>query len=355
MYGSPVSARRKDIHINCPFGVYHSKGYDSSQGLSVKIEPNGRSAAYCFSCGASGTVSFVFAEAAKVDPSYADVAAFVQERDGPSLSGSLDRLRAEPGQASEVPSTDWAVYAAQCARQVPRYLVERGIVRADVKRWQLGFDAELQRAIFPVRDHTGHVVGCLRRSVWPDQEPKYKDTPGAYVWKKEVFYGEHLIDTTKDTVYLVEGPMGAIFASRLLPNVLAMMGADTGVEQRRLMNLQRWGIKAVVLMLDSDKKGQQAVFGHRVKQSGKWRVGLRDLLRPHFVVKVAQLPPGEDPDDVVRRDPTALRQVVRSASYLTPSRHLTGESNDATVSPPTVGRSFMGYMMNRRGLRQEDV
>jgi len=351
LYGSPVQVRRKDLHINCPWGQYHSKGFDSSQGLSVKIAPHARSVCYCFSCGARGALSFVFEEAAKIDSSYVEVSLFILQRDGASLSGALASLRRDAGM-QEVPSTDWNAYSARCSRQVPDYLVGRGIVNADVTRWRLGFDSNLQRAILPVWDETKNVVGCLRRAVHPDQQPKYKDTPGAIVWKKTVFYGEHLIDRTRGVAHVVEGPMGTIFAARLLPNVIGMMGADTGIEDERLAKLKRWGIKTLILMLDSDKKGAEAVYGRRYPD-GEWKPGLRDLMRPHFVVKVAKLPPGEDPDDVVRRDPTALRRIVSAAAYLESPAHLTGGTgSDSIPTSPKDRKSIIDYMKERRSPRQ---
>lgn len=342
MYGSPIDPRRGNVHINCPFGRYHSKGIDTSQGLSVKIAPGQRSVAYCFSCGTRGTLAYVFEEAAKADRAFTAMAQFVLQRDGPSLSGALARLhdRERPSEREESPTSDWTAYAASCARQVPVYLIERGIVREDVFRWRLGFDADLQRAIFPVRDEHGNVVGALRRTVHDKVEPRYLDTPGAYVWKKSVFYGEHDVDRTISRVILVEGPMGTIFASRQFPNVLGMMGADTGVEDERLTKLQRWGIREVILMLDSDTKGHDAVYG-KSAPNGKWIAGLRDKLRRGFVVKVAKLPPGEDPDDVVKRDPTALRQVVANAAYLEPTL-LTGGPGHSKVSSPRAGRGNRG-------------
>jgi len=343
LYGSPVDPRRKDVHINCPFGQYHSRGTDTSQSLSVKIAPNQRSVAWCFSCGSSGTLSFVFERAADADSYYTPAYQFVLERDGASLSGALARLH-RTGVRDEAPNADWNSYAARCGRQIPAYMVGRGIVKADVRKWRLGFDPELQRAIFPVIDEDGTAVGCLRRAVHEGQDPKYKDTPGAIVWKKTVFYGEHLVDRTRSVAHIVEGPMGVIFAARLLPNVFGMMGADTGVEVQRLTKLQRWGIKTVILMLDSDKKGGQAVYGRRTPE-GKWKDGLRDQLRRHFIVKVAKLPLGEDPDDVVRRDPTALRTIVNDAAYLETPKHLTGGSEQASVSPPKQG--FLDYMKGR--------
>jgi hypothetical protein len=356
MYGSPVDPRRGNVHINCPWGRYHSKGIDTSQGLSVKIAPGGRSVAYCFSCRTKGTLAFVFSEAAKLDPSLSAVAQFILQRDGPSLSGALARLHDKDDERNEAPTTDWNTYASYCARQVPAYLVERGVVKADIYKWRLGFDPEMQRAIFPVRDETGNVVGALRRAVHASQDPRYLDTPGAFLWKKSVFYGEHDIDRTVTTAIVVEGPMATIFSARLFPNVLGMMGADTGIEEERLEKLQRWGVKTLILMLDADDKGTSAVYGQQAPD-GEWLPGLKEKLRRYFVVKVAKLPRTPDgkkldADDVVRADPTALRRIVEGASYLEAST-LTGGPGHGSVSSPQRGvavpgiSGINGYLKNR--------
>lgn len=350
MYGSPTEARRGNVHINCPFGLYHSKGIDTSQGLSVKIVPNGRSVAFCFSCHAKGLLSFVFDEAAKLDSGFVAVAQFITSRDGPSLSGALARLR-DDGEVQEVPTSDWAAYASRCARQVPVYLVNRGIIQEDVRKWLLGFDVEYQRAIFPVRDETGKIVGALRRGVHDGQDPKYLDTPGAFLWKKTVFYGEHNIDNTVSTAIAVEGPMGTVFTARLFPNVLGMMGADTGFGPERLAKLQKWGIKTLILMLDADEKGYSSVYGKRLPD-GEWDPGYRDQLRRYFVVKVAKLPrtpEGKklDPDDVVRADPTALRTIISSAAYLE-ATNLTGGSEHGKTPMPQRGVAFMDFLKDRK-------
>lgn len=348
MYGSPVDVRRNDLHINCPFGQFHSRGVDTSQGLSVKIQPGRTSPCFCFSCGTAGTLLYVFEKAAELDPSLVPVAEFIRERDGASLSGALARLHRPQHADDEAPNTDWATYAARCARKVPLYLCDRGIIKSDIQRWQLGLDEYRQRAIFPVRDEHGTVIGCLRRALHEGQNPKYKDTPGAAVWKKQVFYGEHLFDPTNKRAILVEGPMGTIFATRTERNVLGMMGASTGCGSERLNKLLRWGVKEIILLLDSDKAGIEAVYG-KWTPKGEFIEGLKQALRRHMVVKVGKLPTGEDPDDVVRRDPTALRQIIRAAAYLEPDPRLTGGSGQATLSQPKKGsQSFVQYLKSRR-------
>lgn len=345
MYGSPIDKRRGNVHINCPRGASHSKGIDTNQALSVKVVSGGRSVAYCFSCGTRGTLAFVFSEAAKLDPSLNVVAHYILQIDGPSLSGALAKLHDEDD-VKTTNEVDWNAYAAACARQVPVYLIERGIVKADILKWRLGFDADQQRAIFPVIEEGGRVVGALRRAVHKDQEPRYLDTPGAYVWKRTVFFGEQFIDNTISTAIVVEGPMGTIFPARLFPNVLGLMGADTGFGPERMSKLIKWGIKTIILMLDSDEAGRDAVYGYATPD-GEWVHGYKDQLRRSFVVKVAKLPPKEDPDDVVRRDVTALREIVDRAAYIEATT-LTGGSANVSVVRPQRGFSMIDYLRSRK-------
>lgn len=351
LYGSGVdTSRPANLHINCPFGKYHSRGYDDSQGLSVKVSVGKRSVAYCHSCGASGSLSYVFQQAAEGDSLYAEAYVFVVANDGPSLSaalGRLDRERAVDGVRHEVPTGDWADYAAACARAVPAYLVGRGIVRDDVRRWRLGFDQAMQRATFPVWDHKKRIVGCLRRAVTKEQDPKYYDTPGADAWKKSVFYGEHRVDPTMRTAYLVEGPMDVIFPSRFLPNVLGMMGSSTGIEGERLVKLRSW-VDVLVFLFDPDKGGRKAVHGF-INPKGKVIQGLRAKMRRYFVVKEGILPDGYDPCELVRHDPTLLREVIKQARYLGPDRPLTSELPTATVSE----HSMKEYLNLKKAMRNK--
>jgi len=352
LYGSPVDPRPRDLHINCPFGSYHSRGMDTSQGLSVQIAPGKVSGAYCFSCGAQGSVESVFTAALVIDTSLTDVVAFIREHDGASLAGALRSIKG-PALLEETPVDDWASYSRRCARQVPAYLIERGLVKRDVVRWMLGYDEQLSRAVFPVKDERDNIVGCLRRSVIPQEhrprsEPTYKDTPGAFVWKKTVFYGENLVDRTYDTAYLVEGPMDAIFTARVFPNALGMMGASTEVGPERLEKLQRWGIRKLVLLLDPDAAGHKAAYGGITAQGKAYR-GIRDKLRRQFAISVASLPPGEDPASVTV---DTLRQAVAAATYLEAKRPLTGGPRGPNLTPgakpTTTPRSLQGYLLSKK-------
>ena len=126
-----------------------------------------------------------------------------------------------------------------------------------------------------------------------------------------MFYGENFVDPTREHVYLVEGILDAVFASRVLPNAIALMGANTGIGDERLRKLRRW-CRSLTIVLDSDKAGDEAWAG-RLDHRGKHQPGLRDKLRKHFPVKVARLPAGEDPASVTA---ATLLHAVQGAVYL---------------------------------------
>jgi len=326
LYGSPPPVGRgPNVRLRCPFAaVNHKHPDDPSPDLSVKVEDGAQSVARCFSCGVAGSLLNLFTDACvAVGGGELDAAVeYIAATDKGGLGAALARLRTVrdrvPGQhtgSRRDPPTDLERYVLRCARQVPRYLIEqRGVVKADVERWKIGFDADLRRAVFPCWDSDHNLVGASRRTVC-NAQPKFYDTPGP--WKQEVWYGEHLLDATREHAVVVEGVLGTVFASRVLPNVLGLLGAHTGLGGARLAKLRRW-CRVVTLLLDADEAGDRAVHGY-TDAEGREHLGLRAQLRPFFVVRVARLPreyagtPVKDPADIPG---DVLARVVQAASYI---------------------------------------
>jgi len=335
LYGSRHEDRAENVRMSCPLAATlradglpaHRTMRDDRLSFSVKIEPDLPSKVYCFSCGAGGTLLGVFTEAQELVGGFDLPLEFIKAADKGGLGAALARLRKGPGTTHERrrAPTNLDRYVAEASRYVPSYLIEkRGVVKADVDRWRIGFDPMHEpepwrghpgAAVFPVWDEAGKLVGAARRTIHDGVEPKFHDTPG--VWKSEVFYGEHAIDTTREVVHLVEGVLGTIFAARVLPNTLGMLGAINEVGDVRLDKLRRWTNK-VVLVLDKDKRGRDAVDGY-LDAKNRWRTGLRSQLRGQFVVKVARLPTEwegkatKDPADIPGH---ALLTAVKKAEYI---------------------------------------
>lgn len=319
-----------NIRLQCPMApVTHARGADRTPDWSVKVEPSGPSPTKCWACGTEGTLKQVLTEAVKkIGGTTLEAGlAFVLEHDQGGLAGAVARLRLGESEAAG-PSGVWeprklTSYVARCSKTTSQYILDRGLVAADLQKWRIGYDtgptrvggAWIQhRVVFPVWDELGNLVGASMRTV-VGEDPKYRDWPKTP--KGEVFYGEHLVDTTRGVVNLVEGILDAVVGSRYLPNCMALLGANTGMGPTRIAKLRRW-CSRVNLILDPDIAGDKAIDGYWktwTGRDGKERrkkiPGLKDILRKHLVVRVVTLPEGEDPASLRE----AVVPLVQEAQY----------------------------------------
>ncbi len=147
------------------------------------------------------------------------------------------------------------------------------------------------RLIFPIADVRGRIVGFGGRLLG-EGEPKYLNSPETPVFHKgTLLYG---LDRargpirTAESAVLVEGYVDAIrLQTAGVANVVAPLGTALTPEQARL--LRRY-TRHVVLAYDADAPGLKSTF----------RAG-DELLRQGASVSVVTLPPGEDPDTLVRK------------------------------------------------------
>jgi DNA primase len=184
----------------------------------------------------------------------------------------------------------------------PEVLLEAGLI---VKREERGLSPRFWgRVLFPIHDLKGRVVGFGGRRL-DDGEPKYLNSPDTPVFHKgQLLYHLHAAKQairTAERALLVEGYFDVLrLALAGLDEVVAPLGTGITAEQAAL--LRRYTAQ-VVLLYDSDEAGLRATF----------RAG-DELLRHGLRVSVATLPPGEDPDTLVRRDGrAALDRLLQDA------------------------------------------
>lgn len=160
------------------------------------------------------------------------------------------------------------------------------------------------RLIFPIADVRGRVVGFGGR-VLGDGEPKYLNSPETPVFHKgSLLYG---LDRARGAIrtaslaVVVEGYVDAIRCHAAgVANVVAPLGTALTPEQAKV--LRRY-TKQVALVYDADMAGLRATF-----RSGD------ELLRQGASVSVVTLPPGEDPDTLVRaQGADAFRALLEQA------------------------------------------
>ena len=160
------------------------------------------------------------------------------------------------------------------------------------------------RILFPIHDLRGRTIGFGGRLLGPG-EPKYLNSPESDIFHKgKQLYNLHQAKgpiRKEESVIVVEGYFDVIRLSLAgVDHVVAPLGTALTPEQAGL--LKRFTAAATILY-DSDQPGLRATF-----RSGD------ELLRHSVRVRVATLPPGEDPDTLVRTGGVeALDAVLRDA------------------------------------------
>jgi DNA primase len=156
------------------------------------------------------------------------------------------------------------------------------------------------RLLFPIHDLRGRVVGLGGRLLGPG-EPKYLNSPETDIFHKgKQLYNLHQAKGAirkEQSVLLVEGYFDVIRLSLAgVDHVVAPLGTALTPDQATL--LKRFAPAATILY-DSDLPGLRATF----------RAG-DELLRHGIRVRVATLPPGEDPDTLVKKGGVAALEAV---------------------------------------------
>jgi DNA primase len=187
------------------------------------------------------------------------------------------------------------------------------------------FDRFRNRLMIPIRDETGRMAGFGARVVDPDDMPKFLNSPDTPVFSKgRLLYG---LDRARqsirkaDQVVIVEGYLDVMALHQAgFENVVSPMGTALTEDQLRLL---KRSTRRIVLALDSDSAGQKAVLrGLEAARKAMDREGelgfdalglLRSEARLQADLRVASLPEGMDPDDLVRSDPEAWKQLIEQA------------------------------------------
>ncbi|MBE9507556.1 MAG: DNA primase, partial [Chloroflexi bacterium] len=214
------------------------------------------------------------------------------------------------------------------------YLTEHGytveeLIKAGllVQREESGstYDRFRDRLMIPIRDVQGRVIGFGARTLDPEGVPKYLNSPQTSLFdKSRTLFGLDLARKTirrEDRVVIVEGYMDVMQAQQAgFANVVAQMG--TALTEPQLRQLQRY-TKRLVLALDPDAAGVQATLRgvemarETLEQEWEPVFDPRGLVghegRLGAEIRVLRLPRGQDPDDLIRKDPRRWATLIEEA------------------------------------------
>ncbi len=336
----------KNLKGKCPF--------HNEKTPSFYVSPE-RGGYYCFGCGAKG-----------------DIFNFVEQFEGLDFMGSLKLLAEKAGvtleynqnnteQKSEKErllnimedATKFFEENLKNSQVAIDYVKGRGINEETAKKFRIGYipsdwrllythlqskkysDIDIEKAglikkpddgqkgyydrfrgriMFPIGDSSGRIIAFSGRIIVDDgKSAKYLNSPDTILFNKStVLYG---IDKAKQDIriknysILVEGQMDLVLSHQVgIRNTVAVSGtalADTLVSKDNAVN--NLGIvkrlsNNIILAFDSDNAGRKAAM-----RSARIALGLG------MDVKIADLPEGKDPADLVLSDPEQWRNVLRNS------------------------------------------
>ncbi len=325
----------------CPF---HS---EKTPSFSVNAEEG---LYYCFGCGASGdAITFVrqtegldFVACVEVLAARASITLRYDDKGEAAQSGRRQKLADVVAVA-----VDWyheRLLGDADAGAARGYLRSRGMSGDEVRAFKLGWapsgwdelsralrskasaevliDAGLarqnergglrdnfhSRVLFPIFDVRGDPVGFGGRILPGADEragPKYKNTPESPLYaKSRLLYG---LNWAKDAIVRARDGEGEVIVCEGYTDVIGLHAAGlpqavatcgTSLTEDHVRTLARF-TKRIVLAFDADAAGSAAA--ERIYQ---WES------RYELDVLVADLPEGDDPDDLARREPELLREKL---------------------------------------------
>jgi len=190
------------------------------------------------------------------------------------------------GLGSTPPRSDGATQALRELGFTDEELIRAGI---SVRRDGRVYDMFRQRAIFPIIDAQGRVLGFGGRALG-DAKPKYLNTGDTPVFNKRLgVFAANLLKKQRNLkrVILVEGYMDVIALTQAgLPGVCATLGTALTIEQARM--LKRYAPE-IWVSYDGDAAGQNAILR-----------ALEIFDQEGVRARVLDFPGGMDPDEYIR-------------------------------------------------------
>lgn len=291
--------------IGCPFAATHHKnGVDRNPSMRISESAGSVSRWRCFSCDHGGEMAEILVElkALGYQLDYASLLDIMrQEQEGIEIAVLSTEDEIDPARIT-IPE-DWLQQfkKTQISPAATIYLNKRGIGLGLQMRWDLRYDVDRQRVMFPIRDFAGNLRGAQGRALVPGDMPKYlhyayPDFQTGVVIGSHFWYGEDKIDFDQPIV-VVEGPIDAVATSGAYTNVVAAMGSSA-MMQTKLDRLS--AAEKIITFFDHGPAGD--IARNRIRH---WCSGKR------LIVDVMP-PPGTDPLSGKPLDPGSTpTQIIR--------------------------------------------
>jgi DNA primase len=317
-----------DMWACCPFHGEKSPSFHADDRRGIY---------HCFGCGVSGDhFRFLTEKAGMSFPEAVEKLAGMAGVPMPARDERQEKREAERKSLTDVMELATKYFEAALVHNIGArargYLLERGVSAQSQTRFRIGFAPESRnglkehlaangvsaqdmidtgmvatregdplpydrfrnRVMFPIMDFRGRVIAFGGRALSADVPAKYLNSPETELFHKRqtLYNGQTARQAARDgkTVIVVEGYLDVIAAvSAGFEGTVAPLGTALTEEHLQLL----WRMSDVpVLCFDGDKAGLKAAER------------AADIVMPHLkpgqTVKIATLPEGLDPDDLIK-------------------------------------------------------
>ena len=336
--GSYIKLKKAGVNYRalCPF--------HSEKTPSFFVSP-ARQMWHCFGCSAGHSIFDFVMKIEGVE--FGDALKILAQKAGVELKPLKPELRTKRQRLYEICELATKFFEKQLqksskGKKVKEYLVKRGINEESIKKWRLGwspdnwhalttflvsegykkeevkmtglaikneegqyYDRFRARIMFPVFDFNSQVIGFGGRVLQKSEKAaKYLNTPNTLLYdKSKILYGLNkgkVEIRKKDFCILAEGYIDVIMAHQSgILNMVATSG--TALSLYQLSILKRYSDN-LSLAFDMDFAGDKAT-----------KRGIDLAQSKGFNLKVVNMPEGNDPADVLSREPKEFKKLVDSS------------------------------------------
>lgn len=325
----------KNIKGLCPF--------HNEKTPSFVVSPD-RGTYYCFGCGAKGDIFSFLQEYQGMD--FKEALKTLADRAGVVLDSYSEENKSETDLRIKILEKAADFFESQLvdSSEAKDYVISRGISSETRKNFRIGYapnewhllhnfleksgfkiedivevglakkgdkgyyDHFRDRIMFPIMDVRGRVIAFTGRLLHKDDKSaKYVNSPESPVFhKSEVLFGLNFAKAgirKVGEIVLVEGQVDLIMAHQA-GTLNAVATSGTAFTEDHAEILFKYANK-IVIAYDGDMAGQKAA-------SRAWNI----LLEKGFSIKVASMPGGEDPADIINRSKSEWSNIISSAKTL---------------------------------------
>lgn len=267
------TVKQSDYNVQtiCPF---HKQGKERTPSFGIHRFSG---MCHCFTCHFKGSLDYVIGQITGGNGMHWLLRRFAGFERGKRII-ELD-LEREHGTAVYTSEKELEGY-----RYTHPYMYKRGFTDKLIERFDIGYDdfkfggKTIPCITFPVRDLAGRTLFVTRRST----EGKFFHIP---MGVEKPLYGLFELDKPVKTLYICEGAIDAITATKYGHSAVALFGLGT---LNQMKQINRLGAREIIIALDNDDAGIAA--SRRIAKN------------VHGIKKILHLPPKHDINDLTHKE-----------------------------------------------------